>query len=132
MLTGFAPSSAVADDPVVARVNGVDIKQSDLDFAASEVGSEIATYSQQDRERMLLQYVIENELTAEAAAKANLDQTENFADRVKYHQRRALRDAYYDADIRDAVTEDAAKKVYDEKIAVWEPRDSPASPPGRH
>ena len=72
---------------------------------------------------MLLQYVIENELMAEAAAKANLDQTENFADRVKYHQRRALRDAYYDADIRDAVTEDAAKKVYDEKIAVWEPEE---------
>ena len=32
---GLAPLPASADDPVVARVNGVDIKQSDLDFAAS-------------------------------------------------------------------------------------------------
>ena len=54
----------MADDPVVARVNGVDIKQSDLDFAASEVGSRLANYTPQDRKKVLLQYVIENELMA--------------------------------------------------------------------
>jgi hypothetical protein len=31
------PFTASADDVVVAQINGVDIKQSDLDFAASEV-----------------------------------------------------------------------------------------------
>ena len=40
---GLAPLPAAADDPVVARVNGVDIKQSDLDFAASEVGPRLAS-----------------------------------------------------------------------------------------
>jgi peptidyl-prolyl cis-trans isomerase C len=117
----FVPLVAAADDPVVARVNGFEIKQSDLDFAASEVGTGLANYTAQDRKKMLLQLVIENELMAGAAASGNLDKAENFADRVKYHYRRALRDAFVDANIRRAPSEDAAKKIYDEKIASMKP-----------
>jgi hypothetical protein len=55
-LMGFVTLSAVAEDPVIARVNGVDIKKSDLDFAASEVGSGLANYMPEDRKKMLVQY----------------------------------------------------------------------------
>jgi len=112
---------AAADDPVVARVNGVDVKQSDLDFAASEVGPRLANLSQTDRRKLLLQYVIESELMAGAGQTDKLDQTGNFPDRVKYHERRALRDAYFDVKISDAVTEADAKKIYDEKIGQVKP-----------
>ena len=90
------PLSAAADDTVVARVNGVDIKQSDLDFAASEVGPRLSNYVPADRRRVLLQYVIENELMAGAGEQGKLNETPNFSDRLKYHQRRALRDAYFE------------------------------------
>jgi peptidyl-prolyl cis-trans isomerase C len=90
-LIGLIPPAA-ADDLVVARVNGVDIKQSELDFAASEVGSSLASYTPEDRKKALLQLMIENELMAGAAAKGNLDKADDFADRVKYHYRRALRE----------------------------------------
>ena len=75
---GLAPLSAMADDAVVARVNGVDIKQSDLDFASSEVGSRLGNYTPQDRKKVLLQYVIENELMAGAGQTDNLDQADTF------------------------------------------------------
>ena len=117
----FVPLAVAADDPVIARVNSIDIKRSDLDFAVTEVGSGLANYSAQDRKKMLLQLVIENELMAGAAARGNLDKAENFADRVKYHYRRALRDAFVDASIRNALSVDAAKKIYDEKIASMKP-----------
>jgi peptidyl-prolyl cis-trans isomerase C len=120
-LIGFVPLPAVAEDPVIARVNGVDIKQSDLDFAASEVGSGLANIPAGGRKRALLQLVIENELMAGAAANENLDKTENFPDRVKYHYRRALRDAFVDANIRGALSEGAAKGIYDEKIGNMKP-----------
>jgi peptidyl-prolyl cis-trans isomerase C len=120
-IIAFAPLSAFADDPVVARVNGVDIKQSDLDFAATEVGSRLANYTPADRKKVLLQYVIENELMAEAGQKDSLDKGATFPDRVKYHERRALRDAFFDASIAGAVSEDAAKKIYDEKIGQVKP-----------
>jgi peptidyl-prolyl cis-trans isomerase C len=117
----LAPLPAAADDVVVARVNGVDIKQSDLDFAATEVGSRLANYTPADRRRVLLQYVIENELMAEAGQKDSLDKAASFPDRVKYHERRALRDAFFDAGIANAVTDEAAKKIYDEKIGQVKP-----------
>jgi peptidyl-prolyl cis-trans isomerase C len=82
-LIACLPFSASADD-VVAKVNGVDIKQSDLDFAASEVGAQLANFPPEDRRRMLLQFVMENELMAEAAVQAALDSGPSFEDRLKY------------------------------------------------
>jgi peptidyl-prolyl cis-trans isomerase C len=117
------PFTASAEDVVVAQINGVDIKQSDLDFAASEVGPQLANVAQNDRRRMLLQFVIENELMAEAAVKAGLDSGQSFEDRLKYHKRRALRDAYYDKSVRNAVPDDEAKKIYDAKIAGMKPEE---------
>ena len=118
---GLAFSAAAADDPVIARVNGVDIKQSDLDFAASEVGPRLANFSAADRRKVLLQYVIESELMAGAGQTDNLDKADSFPGRVKYHGRRALRDAYFDLKIHDAITEADAKKIYDEKIGQMKP-----------
>ena len=118
---GLAPLPAAADDPVLARVNGVDIKQSDLDFAASEVGPRLASLAAAERRRVLLQYVIENELMAGAGQKDSLDKSESFPGRAQYHQRRALRDAFFDVKINDAVTEADAKKIYDEKIVQLKP-----------
>jgi len=118
---GLGPVPAAADDPVIARVNDIDIKQSDLDFAASEVGPKIASLPALDQKRVLLQYVIENELMAGAGQKDNLDKAESFPDRAKYHQRRALRDAFFDVKIHDVVTEADAKKIYDEKIGQLKP-----------
>ena len=118
-----APLTALAEDAVVAHINGVDIKQSDLEFAASEVGAQLASYPPEDRRRMLLQFVIENELMAEEAAKDGLDTGQSFDDRLKYHRRRALRDAYYDKAVRNGVPEEAAKKIYDEKSAGMKPEE---------
>ena len=119
----LVPLSAAADDTVVARINGVEIKQSDLDFAASEVGPRLGNYRPEDRKRVLLRYVIENELMASAGEKENLDEIDTFDARVKYHTRRALRDAYFDASITGAVSDEDAKKIYDEKIANMKPEE---------
>jgi peptidyl-prolyl cis-trans isomerase C len=118
-----APFTASADDVVVAKINGVDIKQSDLDFAASEVGAQLANFPPEDRRRMLLQFVIENELMAEAAVQAGLGSGQSFEDRLKYHKRRALRDAYYDKSVRNAVPEEEVKKIYDTKFAGMKPEE---------
>lgn len=122
-LLACLPFTASADDAVVATVNGTDIKQSDLDFAASEVGAQLANIPPEDRRMMLLQFVIENQLMADAATKDKLDSGQSFEDRLKYHRRRTLRDAYYDKSVRGAVTEAEAKKIYDEKIAGMKPEE---------
>jgi peptidyl-prolyl cis-trans isomerase C len=117
----LAPLPASAEDAVIAKVDGVEIKQSELDFAASEVGAQLSSYPEADRKRLLLQFVIENQLMAQAAEKDKLDAASDFEDRVKYHRLRALRDAYFDKNVRNGVSEDEAKKLYDEKIAGMKP-----------
>ncbi len=117
----FVVPPVQAADPVVARVNGVEIKQSDLDFAASEVGPRLGAVRPDDRNRILLQFVIENELMAGAGEKENLDETDTFDKRVAYHRRRALRDAYFDKNVTGGVTEAEAKKVFEDNIAKVKP-----------
>jgi peptidyl-prolyl cis-trans isomerase C len=114
---------AAADDVVVATVDGAEIKQSDLDFAASEVGAQLSQYPAAERRRMLLQFVIENQLMAAAAEQVSLGTGPSFEDRLKYHRRRALRDAYFDKNVREGVPESAAKAIYDEKIKGMEPEE---------
>jgi len=116
----FVPP-AFAADPVVARVNGVEIKQSDLDFAASEVGPRLGTVRPDDRKRILMQFIIENELLAGAGEKEELDKAENFDKRAAYHRRRALRDAYFDKAVTGGVDEAEARKIFEENIAKVEP-----------
>ncbi|WP_159079933.1 peptidylprolyl isomerase [Methyloceanibacter sp. wino2] len=117
----FLVPPAIAADAVVARVNGVEIKQSDLDFAASEVGPRLGTVRPDDRKRILMQFVIENELLAGAGEKEKLDEADTFAAREAYHRRRALRDAYFDKNVTGGVSEDEAKKVFEENIAKVKP-----------
>jgi peptidyl-prolyl cis-trans isomerase C len=117
----LASLPAAAEDAVIAKVDGAEIKQSDLDFAATEVGSQLANYPEADRKRMLLQFVIENQLMAAAAEKDTLYKAADFEARLAYHRRRALRDAFYEKAVRGGVSEDEAKKLYDEKIGSVKP-----------
>ena len=118
LLTG----AALADDKVVAKVNGVEITEQDLDFARAEVGDQLANIPAKDRRRDLVLYLIENELLAGAAKKEKLDKGPSSEDLMKYYQRRALHDAYFNQKIRDAVTDEQLKKIYDEQVAKIKPQ----------
>jgi peptidyl-prolyl cis-trans isomerase C len=121
--TALCLASAVhAAEGVVARVNGTDITEADIASAESEVGAEIASIPVEQRRRVLVEYLIETQLLAEAAEKEKLDQGQLMKDRLSYYRRRALRDIYFDKMVRDAVTEADAKKVYDEQVANIKPQ----------
>ena len=68
----------------------------------------------------LLQFNIENQLMAEAAEKQNLAAGRSFEGWPTYQRRRALRDMYFDKNIRGSVSDQAIKKLYNEKIAEIE------------
>jgi peptidyl-prolyl cis-trans isomerase C len=98
-------------------VNGSDITEAELGFAEAEVGSEIAGLPAEARRRVLVEYLVEAHLFAEAAGKNQLGSGKEFEERLAYYKLRALRDTFYEKKVRDAVTEVQAKKAYDEQIA---------------
>jgi len=116
----FGIAVAQAGGPV-ARVNGVDITEPELNFAEAEVGAEIAGLPVESRRRVLVEYLVEAHLFAEAADKNQLGKGKDFDDRVAYYRLRALRDTFYEKKVRDAVTDAQAKAAYDEQIGKLTP-----------
>lgn len=112
----FCVQFAHAAGPV-ARVNGADITEAELSFAEAEVGSEIAGLPKEARRRVLLEYLVEAHLFADAAAKEQLGKGKEFEERLAYYKLRALRDTFYEKRVREAVTEAQARAAYNEQIA---------------
>ena len=105
---------AQAEDKVLATVNGVPITSADVRFAEAEIGDQLRPDMQPAmRLRVLVEYLIEHQLFAEAAKGEKLGKGAEHDKRVHYYNRRVLRDAYFDARVRSAVSEAEAKKVYD-------------------
>lgn len=114
--------SARADEPIL-RVNGQEVMSWQLKLAEDELGADVAGLPDPVRKQLLAQYLVELQLFAQAAKKAELDKTDDFKQLADYYRLRALRDIYFTEKIRDAVTEADAKAIYDEQIGKMEPEE---------
>lgn len=112
----YSLAAHAAPGTVVAKVNGQDITEAEIEFADAEIGSELAGVPDDRRRRLLVEYLIEAHLMAEAAEKSGLAKGEDFEARVKYYRLRAVRDAYFEKQVRDAVPDSEAKALYDERV----------------
>ncbi|MEZ5816052.1 MAG: peptidylprolyl isomerase [Hyphomicrobiaceae bacterium] len=111
-------SALAADDAVVARVNGRDITESDIRLAEAEIGNDLGSLPPDKRRLVLVEYLIETALFAEAGEKEKLGSGRAFDDRRRYWDRRAMRDAFFDHSVKGAVSEADAKTFYDEQVAA--------------
>ncbi len=118
----LAPPS-LAQDKVLAKVNGRTITEADMKLAEAEIGNDLGSIPAEQRRRVLVEYLIENHLLAEAAEGEKLGSGIAFDERMKYWQRRALRDAFFDKSVKGSVTEAEAKKLYDSQVAAAKPQE---------
>jgi peptidyl-prolyl cis-trans isomerase C len=108
---------AVAQDKVVAKVNGKTLTESDLKYAEAEIGADIGNLPELTRRRVLIEYLIENQLFADAAETEKLGSGAAFDGRLQYWRRRALRETFFDTTVKAAVSEAEARKLYDGQVA---------------
>lgn len=109
---------AAAQDRVMAKVNGKAITESDMRLAEAEVGNDLGSLPDPTKRRVLLEFLIENELFANAAEGQKLGGGADFDERMQYWRRRALRDVYFDKTVRDSVSDTDAKTFYDAQIGT--------------
>ena len=109
-------SAGAASDPVVARVNGTDIRESDLAMAEDDLGAEIQQLPPDHRREQLVSYVADVMLAAQAAEARNLQKTDDFRQREAFFRRKLLMGLMLQDHARSLVTEEALRKVYDEQI----------------
>jgi peptidyl-prolyl cis-trans isomerase C len=119
---GLAPS-AFAQDTAVAKVNGKVITEADIKLADAEIGSELGNLPEATKRRVLIEFLIENQLFADAAEGQKLGSGKAYDERLQYWKRRALRDTYFDKSIKDGVDEAEAKKLYDSQVAQIKPEE---------
>ncbi len=115
------PAALAQEDDVVARVDGQPITQAQLDLARDELGSDLAQLPEQAQRELILQYVVELTLLADAARKAGLDQSDAYKRLSHYYEMRALRDIFFQREIRENITDEAAQTLYDEQIGKVAP-----------
>jgi peptidyl-prolyl cis-trans isomerase C len=111
------------DDPVLARVNGVEIRQSDLDIAEADVGPSLQVQEPNARKEALLAYLIDLTALAQAGAAKKLDASPDFAARLAYAKNKVLMESLLGDLAKSAATEAEMKKLYDESVAKTQPEE---------
>jgi peptidyl-prolyl cis-trans isomerase C len=122
-LLGAPVMQAFAEDKVVATIDGKPITDGDLAVAEGEIGSDMGTMPAPQKRTSLLEFLIDNQLFAEAAANQKLDQGPDFETRLKYLKRRALRELYFEKVIKASVTDADARKIYDDQVKLLKPEE---------
>lgn len=120
---GIAPATAVTQEAIVARINGRVVTETDMKLAEREIGNDLGSLPPEQRRRVLVEYLIETMLFAEAAERDKLGSGQGFDEIKRYWDRRALRDTYFDRSVKGAVTDADAKTFYDKEVAAAQGQD---------
>jgi len=110
----FAPQLRADDNPVLAKVNGAEIRQSDVAAAEADIGPSLAQLDPATRQDNIVTFLIDLKLVSKAAEDKKLEDAPDFKQKLAFARSRLLMDALLNQQGKAAVTDDAMKKVYDE------------------
>ena len=111
----FASLPLRADDnPVLAKVNGAEIRQSDVALAEEELGPSLAQMDPATKKENVLAFLIDMKIVAKAAEDKKIEDRPDFKARLAFTRNRLLMDNLLAVEGKAATTDEAMKKVYDE------------------
>src|SRR3989440_1094039 len=113
LLAGL-PVRAQDANPVLAKVNGVEIRQSDLALAEEELGPSLAQMDPATKKDNVLSFLIDMRIVAKAAEDKKVENNEDFKKRLAFTRNRLLMDNLLAVEGKAATTDDAMKKVYED------------------
>src|SRR5499427_4877184 len=109
-----ASAQAPASDPVIARVNGVEIRQSDLNLAEEDIGRDTPANDEAGKREYLVNYLADMLLIAKAAEAKKIPDSAEFKRRLAFARNKALMEAMLGQESKAAVNEAALRKIYDD------------------
>jgi len=109
-------SRAEDSDPVVARVNGVDIRASDLAYAEEEIGSNMPNIPPQQKRDYLITYLADVIVLSQSAEQQKLGERPDVKRKLVFDRNRLLMEAMLQDAGKAAVSDEAEHKVYDDAI----------------
>src|ERR1700732_3534982 len=108
------PGRAEDANPVLAKVNGSEIRQSDVALAEEELGPSLAQMDPATKKDNVLSFLIDMKIVAKAAEDKKVENNEDFKKRLAFTRSRLLMDSLLASEGKAATTDDAMKKVYED------------------
>jgi peptidyl-prolyl cis-trans isomerase C len=109
-----APVLAQDADPVVARVNGAEIRASDVTMAEEELGTNLPPMPAEAKRDYIVSFLSDTLLVAQAAEARKLGDTPEFKRRAAFARNKLLSEALLQSEAKAAITEEAMRKVYED------------------
>jgi peptidyl-prolyl cis-trans isomerase C len=120
LATSFAAAPTQAK--VLAKVNGVEITDDDVQIALDDIGAGLPRQLEgKAREAYVLDFLIDEQLVVQKAQADKLGETPEFAKKLAYLRDKALMEALLGRVAKEAVTNEAVKKTYDEAAKNQKP-----------
>src|ERR1700681_4210562 len=113
LLAGL-PVRAQDANPVLAKVNGAEIRQSDVALAEEELGPSLAQMDPATKKENVLSFLIDLKVVSKAAEDKKLENSEDFKRRLAFTRSRLLMDNLLATEGKAATTDEAMKKVYED------------------
>jgi peptidyl-prolyl cis-trans isomerase C len=110
-----APQTA-ASDPLIAKVNGVEIHRSDLALAEEDVGQSMPANTEEAKRDYLVNYLTDMILLSKAAEAKKIPDDTDFKRRLSFARNKVLMETLLIGEGKGAVTNEAMQKVYQEAI----------------
>ena len=106
---------ANSKDPLVAKVNGVEIHQSDMAAAEEEAG-QIPPMSAEAKQDYLVQFLADMILVSKEAEAKKFGDGADFKRKIEFARKKLLMEGLLQSIAKAAVTDEAMHKVYDEAV----------------
>jgi peptidyl-prolyl cis-trans isomerase C len=104
------------DDPLIAKVNGIEIRQSDLALAEEDMGQSAQQLPDEARREQLIAYVADVILASKAAEDRKVNERKEFKSRIAFIRNKLLMEIVLIEEGKAAVTDQAMHKVYDDAV----------------
>lgn len=122
-LTGMVLPALAEDakDPVIARIDGIEVTQSDLNLAIDNLDPQLAQLPDEQKKLAALSTVIDAKLIAEKARAEKMEETPEFKSRLEFILDRELHNAFFKKHVVDTITDADVKARYDKEVAALPP-----------
>ena len=114
VLFAALPVRAEDANPVLAKVNGSEIRQSDMAIAEEELGPSLDKMDPATRQENLLAFLIDMKIVSKAAEDKKVENGDEFKRRLAFARNRLLMDSLLAQEGKAATTDEAEKKVYED------------------
>lgn len=122
LIGASAPAVAQDKDPLVAKVNGVEIRQSDLKAAEEEAG-QLPPMTPEQKQDYMVQFMTDMTLLTQAAEAKKMGQSDEFKRKLEFSRKKLLMESLLQSSAKEALTDAAMQKVYDEAVKSMPPED---------